>query len=58
MTRTKQRGGAINDPTSVTVQGFPANPEYTTVVVPGQGSMSYEDYKAAYTGDPKPDIRQ
>ncbi len=56
MRRTKQRGGAYGDPTVTTVQGFPAIKD-TTVVVPGQGSMSLEDYMKAYRGDPTPDNR-
>ena len=55
--RTKQRGGAINDPTTTTVEEFPAVPELTTVVVPGKGSMTLKDYMEAYRGDPKPDTR-
>lgn len=57
MRRTKQRGGAINDPTTTTVEEFPAVPELTTVVVPGKGSMTLKDYMEAYRGDPKPDAR-
>lgn len=55
--RTKQRGGAINDPTTNNLMGFSYNPKLTTVTVPGKGSMSIEDYKRDYMGDPMPDNR-
>jgi hypothetical protein len=55
--RTKQRGGGIDDPTTMTVEGFPANLQDTTVVVPGKGSMTLKDYMEAYRGDPTPDNR-
>jgi hypothetical protein len=55
--KTKQQGGAFGDPTTTTVEGYPANPNDTTVVVPGEGSMSLKDYMNAYTGDPKPDTQ-
>jgi hypothetical protein len=53
--RTKQRGGAINDPTTTSLEGFPLNPNLTSVTMPGKGSMSFKDYERDYTGDPIPD---
>ena len=41
----------------MTVEGFPANLQDTTVVVPGKGSMTLKDYMEAYRGDPTPDNR-